>query len=198
MSTITAPSKFIVITKDNKSVLFLRKDVSEYQSLIASIKSYFSTAGHPKIVIQTRDLSVCAGNYVDIPPGLWSMVITEIDNVRVTTGHTGFNYVSDPLVAKHSHKVSTFFPSKLSADTTNTTATPTSPTIETPTSTTDVPKPRFIIAFMGTKRVFLQWPDVADYDALFVTLNQQFPNINLNYKDDYSIQTNDLDICGGI
>ncbi|KAK0216437.1 hypothetical protein EDD85DRAFT_1029795 [Armillaria nabsnona] len=71
-------------------------------------------------------------------------------------------------------------------------------TTATPTSTTDAPKSRFIIAFKGVKRVFIQWPDVADYDALFVTLNQYFPEIKLEYKDNYAIQTDDLDICGGI
>ncbi|PBK61360.1 hypothetical protein ARMSODRAFT_964949 [Armillaria solidipes] len=71
-------------------------------------------------------------------------------------------------------------------------------TTVTPTSTTDTPKSRFIIAFKGVKRVFLQWPDVADYDALFITLNQHFPDILLDYKDNYAIQTDDLDICGGI
>lgn len=38
-------------------------------------------------------------------------------------------------------------------------------TTATPTSTTDAPKSRFIIAFKGVKRVFIQWPDVADYDV---------------------------------
>ncbi|KAK0435427.1 hypothetical protein EV421DRAFT_1907108 [Armillaria borealis] len=71
-------------------------------------------------------------------------------------------------------------------------------TTATSTSTTDAPKPKYIIAFKGVKRVFLQWPDVADYDALFITLNQHFPEIKPEYKDSYAIQTNDLDICGGI
>ncbi|KAK0464056.1 hypothetical protein IW261DRAFT_1575417 [Armillaria novae-zelandiae] len=86
----------------------------------------------------------------------------------------------------------------MSTDTTNPTVTPTSTTIETPASTTEISKPTFIIAFKGVKRVFLQWPDVADYDALFVALNQQFPEISLEFKDSYAIQTDDLDICGGI
>ncbi len=53
----------------------------------------------------------------------------------------------------------------MSTDTTDNTATLTS-TIETPTSTTESPKPRFIVAFKGVKRVFLEWQDVADYDVI--------------------------------
>ncbi|PBK61359.1 hypothetical protein ARMSODRAFT_663810 [Armillaria solidipes] len=79
----TTRSKFIVVTKDDKNVMFLRKDVSEYEALIASIKDSFPEIHHQTIVIQTRELPVCAGRYVDIPSGLWSTVITDIDNVRV-------------------------------------------------------------------------------------------------------------------
>ncbi|KAK0437617.1 hypothetical protein EV421DRAFT_1738850 [Armillaria borealis] len=74
---------FIVDTKGDKSVLLLRKDVSEYKVLTASITGYFPDTQRRPIVIQTRDLSVCAGNYVDIPSGLWSTVIANIDNVHV-------------------------------------------------------------------------------------------------------------------
>ncbi|KAK0470989.1 hypothetical protein IW261DRAFT_1572508 [Armillaria novae-zelandiae] len=86
----------------------------------------------------------------------------------------------------------------MSTNTTNTTAMPSSTTIGTPTSATDNAEPRFIIAFMGTRRVFLQWSDIAEYDALFVILHEQFPEITLEYKHKYAIQTNDLDICGGV
>ncbi|KAK0454162.1 uncharacterized protein EV420DRAFT_1749498 [Desarmillaria tabescens] len=72
---------------------------------------------------------------------------------------------------------------------------------ETPASTTTAsatPEPRFIIVSKGAKRVFLRWPDVAEYDALFVALNRHFPEIHPQYKNSYAIQTNDLAICDGI
>ncbi|KAK0470988.1 hypothetical protein IW261DRAFT_1572507 [Armillaria novae-zelandiae] len=87
MSTTTARSKFIVATKDDKSVLLVRKDVSEYKQ-----RTHFSVFSDHEIVIQTRDLSVCAGKYVDITSGMWSMDIDEIDNVHVVVVDTGYDY----------------------------------------------------------------------------------------------------------
>ncbi len=94
-------SKFIVITNDDRNVFALRENVipvpgpcSEtcscmcpslilLQALINSINSYFPSTRNKMIVIQTRDLAICAGRFVDIPPNLWSHIKDDIDNIRV-------------------------------------------------------------------------------------------------------------------
>ncbi|SJL14708.1 uncharacterized protein ARMOST_18175 [Armillaria ostoyae] len=91
----TTRSKFIVVTKDNQNVVFLRKDVSEYEALIASIKDSFPDMHQQTIVIQTHELPICAGRYVDIPSGVWSAVITDIDNVRVMASEQLVRIIDD-------------------------------------------------------------------------------------------------------
>ncbi|SJL14726.1 uncharacterized protein ARMOST_18193 [Armillaria ostoyae] len=76
-------SKFIVVTNDDRNVFALRENVSQYPALITSINSYFPSTRNKTIVIQTRDLAICAGRFVDIPPNLWSHIKDDIDNIRV-------------------------------------------------------------------------------------------------------------------
>ncbi|KAK0216447.1 hypothetical protein EDD85DRAFT_1029804 [Armillaria nabsnona] len=76
-------SKFIVVTNDDRNVFALRENVSEYRALITSINTYFPSTRNKPIVVQTRDLAICAGRFVDIPPYLWSHIKDDIDNIRV-------------------------------------------------------------------------------------------------------------------
>ncbi|PBK81577.1 hypothetical protein ARMGADRAFT_1171364 [Armillaria gallica] len=76
-------SKFIVITNDDRNVFALRANVSQYSALIACINSYFPSVRNKMTVIQTRDLAICAGRFVDIPPNLWPHIKDDIDNIRV-------------------------------------------------------------------------------------------------------------------
>ncbi|KAK0454180.1 uncharacterized protein EV420DRAFT_1481620 [Desarmillaria tabescens] len=83
MST-TKSKQFIVITKDEKSVFALRANVSKYKALINTIISHFPGTPRDGITIQTNDLAICAGRYVNIPQNLWSAIIGKIDNINVS------------------------------------------------------------------------------------------------------------------
>ncbi|KAK0429992.1 hypothetical protein EV421DRAFT_1744658 [Armillaria borealis] len=50
------------------------------------------------IVIQTRDLAICAGRFVDIPPNLWSHIKDDIDNIRVQVIESRATYYWNRIV----------------------------------------------------------------------------------------------------
>ncbi|KAK0184728.1 hypothetical protein F5146DRAFT_1144832 [Armillaria mellea] len=86
-------SKFIVVTNDDRNFFVLREDVSEYTALITSINRDFPSIRNKTRVIQTRDLAICAGRFVDIQANLWAYIKDDIDNVRVQVIETQASWV---------------------------------------------------------------------------------------------------------
>ncbi|PBK95022.1 hypothetical protein ARMGADRAFT_1163741 [Armillaria gallica] len=86
--------KYIIITGLGKKCVALKSQVSTYESLISFIRASFKFPGTydclrcktspPPIVIQTCDLIVCEGCFVDIQPDVWATIIADIDNIQVS------------------------------------------------------------------------------------------------------------------
>ncbi|PBK81593.1 hypothetical protein ARMGADRAFT_1020219 [Armillaria gallica] len=76
--------KYIVATDGNTRVFVSRSEVSRYEDFVAITRQYFFPGNDSlKLVIQTNELAICAGHYVDIPPNLWEEMSTFISGIRV-------------------------------------------------------------------------------------------------------------------
>ncbi|KAK0471013.1 hypothetical protein IW261DRAFT_1671852 [Armillaria novae-zelandiae] len=79
----TMSKDYLVATNDSTSVFVRRSDAVEYQDLVALLVALFPSVSLYSVVIQTNELDICAGRYVDIPPDLWQEISPEIQNIRV-------------------------------------------------------------------------------------------------------------------
>ncbi|KAK0492919.1 hypothetical protein EDD18DRAFT_441304 [Armillaria luteobubalina] len=76
--------RYIVATDGNTHVFVNRSEVSRYEDFVAITGQYFFPGSDSlKLVIQTNELTICAGHYVDIPPNLWEEMSTFISSIRV-------------------------------------------------------------------------------------------------------------------
>ncbi|KAK0470992.1 hypothetical protein IW261DRAFT_1513954 [Armillaria novae-zelandiae] len=79
----TASKNYIVATDDKTSVLIRRHEVADYYSLLPILHRHFRSISMESMVIQTNELNICVGRYVDIPHEVWADVGRWIDNIRV-------------------------------------------------------------------------------------------------------------------
>ncbi|KAK0454172.1 uncharacterized protein EV420DRAFT_1481612 [Desarmillaria tabescens] len=90
-TSTTHPQKYIIISRGNKSNVTLKSQVYTSQCLFQYIHNKFPDTykwvnNHWEkipLVIQTCDLPICKGNFVDIEPDLWQTIIYDINNIRV-------------------------------------------------------------------------------------------------------------------
>ncbi|SJL14705.1 uncharacterized protein ARMOST_18171 [Armillaria ostoyae] len=87
MKTYTS-TDYLVATDSNVSVFVRRSDVTRYTDLVASLLGFFPGMNAQSIVIQTNEMDVCAGRYVDIPPDLWPEISPQIRNLKVISRPT--------------------------------------------------------------------------------------------------------------
>ncbi|KAK0454210.1 uncharacterized protein EV420DRAFT_1645103 [Desarmillaria tabescens] len=85
---------YLVATDANISVFIRRSDVTHYQDLVTLLLCHFTSTSTQSIVIQTNELDICAGRYVDIPPDLWPEINPQIQNIKV---------ISHPSFLTHHH-----------------------------------------------------------------------------------------------
>ncbi|KAK0492922.1 hypothetical protein EDD18DRAFT_1289840 [Armillaria luteobubalina] len=79
----TASKDYLVATNGSTSVFVRRSDAVWYQDLVTLLVGLFPSVSLDGVVVQTNELDVCAGRYVDIPPNLWQEISPEIQNIRV-------------------------------------------------------------------------------------------------------------------
>ncbi|KAK0219247.1 hypothetical protein IW262DRAFT_1087131 [Armillaria fumosa] len=65
------------------SVFVRRSDATRYQDLVTLLVALFPGVSLHSVVVQTNELDICAGRYVDIPPDLWPEISPEIQNIKV-------------------------------------------------------------------------------------------------------------------
>ncbi len=53
------------------------------QDLVALLVVFFPSMNSQSVVVQTNELDICAGRYVDIPQDLWPEISPQIHNIRV-------------------------------------------------------------------------------------------------------------------
>ncbi|KAK0437622.1 hypothetical protein EV421DRAFT_2060249 [Armillaria borealis] len=79
-----SPSKnYIVATDDTNRVLLCRTDVGQYDNLLSILQKHFPSMAKDSMIIQTNELEVCAGEYVDIADDLWPEISLWIHSIRV-------------------------------------------------------------------------------------------------------------------
>ncbi|KAK0464052.1 hypothetical protein IW261DRAFT_1524782 [Armillaria novae-zelandiae] len=79
----TASKNYIVATDDKTSVLIRRHEVTDYYPAPHSSHRHFRSISMESMVIQTNELNICVGRYVDIPHEVWADVGRWIHNIRV-------------------------------------------------------------------------------------------------------------------
>ncbi|KAK0200645.1 hypothetical protein DFS33DRAFT_1456844 [Desarmillaria ectypa] len=85
-STDTAPSKDYIIATYGKTTVFVRRsDVTHYQELVALLLHHFPNTGANSIIVQTKEMDICAGRDVDIPSHLWREISPQIQNIAVVS-----------------------------------------------------------------------------------------------------------------
>ncbi|KAK0454188.1 uncharacterized protein EV420DRAFT_604625 [Desarmillaria tabescens] len=66
------PSKnYIVATDDTNRVLVSRHGAGDYNNILRILQKRFPRIPKESMVIQTNEMDICAGEYVDIPDDLW-------------------------------------------------------------------------------------------------------------------------------
>ncbi|SJL08948.1 uncharacterized protein ARMOST_12323 [Armillaria ostoyae] len=74
---------YIVATYDTSTVLVRRYEGSYYANLLSILHKHFPTIPTESMVIQTNELTICDGRYVDVPEELWTEVCPRIRNIKV-------------------------------------------------------------------------------------------------------------------
>ncbi|SJL14727.1 uncharacterized protein ARMOST_18194 [Armillaria ostoyae] len=83
------PSKdYIVATDDTDTVLIRRHEVGDYEHLLSLLRKHFPHITKDSMIVQTKELDVCAGRYVSVPDDLWPEVSHRIDNIKVISRPT--------------------------------------------------------------------------------------------------------------
>ncbi|KAK0437628.1 hypothetical protein EV421DRAFT_2038130 [Armillaria borealis] len=83
------PSKdYIVATDDTDTVLIRRHEVGDYEHLLSLLRKHFPHITKDSMIVQTKELDVCAARYVSIPDDLWPEVSHRIDNIKVISRPT--------------------------------------------------------------------------------------------------------------
>lgn len=74
---------YIVATYETSTVLVRRYEGSYYANLLSILHKHFPTIPTESMIIQTNELTICDGRYVDIPEELWTEVCPRIRNIKV-------------------------------------------------------------------------------------------------------------------
>ncbi|KAK0438745.1 hypothetical protein EV421DRAFT_1906372 [Armillaria borealis] len=74
---------YIIATYETSTVLVRRYEGSYYANLLSVLHKHFPTVPTESMVIQTNELTICEGRYVDIPEELWTEVSPSIRNIKV-------------------------------------------------------------------------------------------------------------------
>lgn len=80
------PSKSYILatsTDDTHRVLLCRQDVGQYDNLLSVLQKHFPSMTKDSMIIQTDELEVCAGEYVDVSDGLWPETSLWVHSIRV-------------------------------------------------------------------------------------------------------------------
>ncbi|KAF9458372.1 hypothetical protein BDZ94DRAFT_106351 [Collybia nuda] len=76
---------YIAATYDTSTVLVQRNESSHYANLLVILHKHFPTIPPELMVIQTKELTICDGRYVNIPEELWTEVCSRIQNINVVS-----------------------------------------------------------------------------------------------------------------
>ncbi|KAK0454163.1 uncharacterized protein EV420DRAFT_1765759 [Desarmillaria tabescens] len=85
-TTVTPEPRFIIAISGGKHVFLRWSDVVEYDSLITTLYRHFGNElprDKENIVVQTNDLDICLGIFIDIPSELWGDISAQISRIRV-------------------------------------------------------------------------------------------------------------------
>ncbi|KAK0200643.1 hypothetical protein DFS33DRAFT_172247 [Desarmillaria ectypa] len=99
------PSKEYIVATDadeKNAVLVHRQDAASYDNLLSILQKQFPGIPKESMIIQTKELDVCAGRYVNIPDDLWPAVSCRVDNIKVISRPTETSVVP---VSSSSHSV---------------------------------------------------------------------------------------------
>ncbi|KAK0454194.1 uncharacterized protein EV420DRAFT_604824 [Desarmillaria tabescens] len=89
LSTMTTSSKlYIVATNGDANVLIRRNEATYYDNLLSILHKRFPSIARESMIIQTNELDICAGRYIDIPDDLWLEISPRIYNIKVITRPT--------------------------------------------------------------------------------------------------------------
>lgn len=81
-----AIKRYIVATDGNTRVFVSRSEVSQYADFVGITRQHFFPGSDSlALVVQTNELDICAGHYVDIPPSLWQEMSEFVSNIRVVS-----------------------------------------------------------------------------------------------------------------
>ncbi|KAK0211915.1 hypothetical protein IW262DRAFT_1301367 [Armillaria fumosa] len=74
---------YIVATYDTSTVLVRRYEGSYYANLLSILQKHFPTVPAESMIIQTNELPICDGRYVDVPEDLWAEVYPRVRNIKI-------------------------------------------------------------------------------------------------------------------
>ncbi|KAK0493521.1 hypothetical protein EDD18DRAFT_1356442 [Armillaria luteobubalina] len=76
---------YILATYEKSTVLVRRNEGSYYTNLLSILHKHFPTIPTESMIIQTNELPICDGQYVDVPEDLWAEVCPHVRNIKVTS-----------------------------------------------------------------------------------------------------------------
>ncbi|KAK0470925.1 hypothetical protein IW261DRAFT_1425607 [Armillaria novae-zelandiae] len=89
---------YIVATYEKSTVLVRRHEGSYYANLLAILHKHFPTVPTELMVIQTNELTICDGRFVDIPEDLWTEVHVPGQKPELLPAYDGLRLKADGTV----------------------------------------------------------------------------------------------------
>ncbi|KAK0454196.1 uncharacterized protein EV420DRAFT_1555665 [Desarmillaria tabescens] len=104
--------KYILATYERATVFVNRDDATYYDNLRTALHTLFKSLSKDSMIIQTNELDVCDGEYVDIPDELWVGIGPRVCNINVisrppTTYLSYGVHDGSPLSPKENYLVAT-------------------------------------------------------------------------------------------
>ncbi|KAF9458386.1 hypothetical protein BDZ94DRAFT_1313345 [Collybia nuda] len=75
--------EYFAATFAGNTLLMRRLEASYYANLLSILHKNFPSLPTESVVVQTDELSICDGRYIDIPEELWTEVCPRLRNIRV-------------------------------------------------------------------------------------------------------------------
>ncbi|PBK61362.1 hypothetical protein ARMSODRAFT_981518 [Armillaria solidipes] len=77
--------EFLIVTiaREGRSMFVSRADAADYSNFRDIVVAQIPGVTRDEIVLETKDLYVCEGKYVEILPKYWSNIHDAVDNIRV-------------------------------------------------------------------------------------------------------------------
>ncbi|KAK0216452.1 hypothetical protein EDD85DRAFT_870520 [Armillaria nabsnona] len=156
----------IVATYRGATVSIRRGEATYYDNLRTVLHRHFPSISKDDMIIQTKDLDICKGEYIDIPDELWVGIGPRLRSIKIVTRET----VTRPPPETYLRHQAFYGANE---------------------DTALSPKQRYIVATVGANSVFVPRGRVTEYKDLVVTLVRYSPTL---VEDHVVVQTSGRNI----